>query len=123
MEKKIEDERISFLERKKDALREKVESLRFQLLKKDFCLENLRKMVKKDKCLEDMEIKWRIVNTIAENSKRLVNELASNSPYQCPFLAYLITGLVEKTAMDYFQISKRTLERILGEKENNLLKS
>ena len=99
-----------FFGKKKSALREKVEPLRFQLLEKDFCLENLRKKIKKkDKCLKDMEIKQRIVTITAKNSKKF--ELALNIPYQHLFLAYLITGLVERTAMDYFQISKRILEK------------
>jgi hypothetical protein len=122
LKKTLKDERVLELERERDGLKEEVVYLKSQLLKSDFYLESLRNEVKeKNKMLEEFEIKWKVMNTIAENSKRLVNDLAPNSPYRRPLLAYLVTGLAKRTAMDYFQISKRTLERILGEEGNNLL--
>lgn len=77
----------------------------------------------KNKLLLELKAELDLVSTVAQNSKRLVEDLAPNSPYRRPLLAYLMDGLEIQTALQYFGVSKRSYSRIMQENGNTLVET
>jgi len=114
-----------------ETLRERVNELERLVLEKDHLMERvvverdqlLGELKERDLLLVQMKTKLEFVEKIAENSKQLVKDLPSNSPYRRPLLAYLMDGLDGSLVMEYFGISKRTLDRIMEEPGNKLVET
>jgi hypothetical protein len=83
----------------------------------------LGELKEKDLLLDQIRTKLEFVERIAENSRLLVKDLPPNSPYCRPLLVYLMDGLESSLVMEYFGISKRTLDRIMEESGNKLVET
>jgi len=85
-----------------ETLRERVNELERLVLEKDHLMERvvverdqlLGELKERDLLLVQMKTKLEFVEKIAENSKQLVKDLPSNSPYRRPLLAYLMEWLL-----------------------------
>ena len=135
-EKKKQRRELEIMDTNTKLLREyekEIEDLKQQLIEKDIIINKWRNKLEEQKeelekernfwknKLELVEKEGKTTKLIAENSKRLVQDLSPNSPYCRPLLAYLMDGLAKETAMDYFDISSRSYKRIVEEEGNSLL--
>jgi len=135
-EKKKQRRELEIMDTNTKLLREyekEIEDLKQQLIEKDIIINKWRNKLEEQKeelekernfwknKLELIEKEGKTTKLIAENSKRLVQDLSPNSPYHRPLLAYLMNGLAKETAMDYFDISSRSYKRIVEEEGNSLL--
>ena len=122
-EKKKQRRELEIMDTNTKLLREyekEIEDLKQQLIEKDIIINKWRNKLEEQKeelekernfwknKLELIEKEGKTTKLIAENSKRLVQDLSPNSPYHRPLLAYLMDGLAKETAMDYFDISSRS---------------
>ena len=111
------EDRVEQLERvakERDQLLERIGIKKDQLLvERDQLLEKVR----------ERESRLELMEKMAENCKRLVKDLPTNSPYCCLLLAYLVVGLENSFVMEFFGISKRTLDRIFEDPGNKLVET
>jgi len=128
---KLEEQAQMELEEQRTALEDRVEQLERVAKERDQLLERIgikkdQLLVERDQLLEkvrERESRLELMEKMAENCKRLVKDLPTNSPYCCLLLAYLVVGLENSFVMEFFGISKRTLDRIFEDPGNKLVET
>ncbi len=128
---KLEEQAQIELEEQRTALKNRVKQLKRVANERDQLLERIE--IKKDQLLaerdqflekvREKESRLELMEKMVENCKRLVKDLPPNSFYRCPLLAYLVVGLENSFVMEFFGISKRTLDRIFENPGNKLVET
>jgi hypothetical protein len=119
--KNSKKERIQLETELQTAMEEK-RSLEVELGKARLQIDQLKhELDKLDGTLTGIWNRLKIVDKIAENGARLVQDLPPNSPFRRPLLAYLTAGLETQPALEFFGISLRTFNRIKEDSTNSLL--